>query len=166
MAYFQFEPWNRLQWNLNRNLYVFIPENALENVVWKMSAILSRPRCKYMLLHLQRNFTWIRKLQFANIFSMIDYCTGLYLPQSLHSNILDLDIVRWPKYELQIKYFFDLYFSTSTKLHHHHTAKVVDPTRTTRMPVFWDTPRRPMIIHTSDSHLIQSQNKTKSKLQN
>ena len=39
------------------------------------------------------------------------------------------------------------------------------PTRTTRTPAFWDTPRRPMITHTSDSHQIPSQNNTKSKLQ-
>ena len=40
-------------------------------------------------------------------------------------------------------------------------------TRTTETPAFWDTPRRPMITHshTSDSHQIPSQNKTKSKLQ-
>ena len=38
-------------------------------------------------------------------------------------------------------------------------------TRTTRTPAFWDTPRHPMITHTSDSHQIPSQNKTKSKLQ-
>ena len=37
-------------------------------------------------------------------------------------------------------------------------------TRTTRTPAFWDTPR-PMITHTRDSYQIQSQNKTKSKLQ-
>ena len=30
------------------------------------------------------------------------------------------------------------------------------------MPVFWDTPRRPMIAHTSDSHQIPSQKKTTS----
>ena len=40
-----------------------------------------------------------------------------------------------------------------------------EPTRTTRTPAFWDTPRRPMITHTSDSHQIPSQNNTKSKLQ-
>ena len=28
-------------------------------------------------------------------------------------------------------------------------------TRTTRPPAFWDTPRRPMITHTRDSHQIQ-----------
>ena len=38
-------------------------------------------------------------------------------------------------------------------------------TRTTRTPAFWDTPRRPMITHTKDSHQIPSQNNTKSKLQ-
>ena len=30
---------NKLQWNLNRNQYIFIQENAFENVVWKMAAI-------------------------------------------------------------------------------------------------------------------------------
>ena len=34
------------------------------------------------------------------------------------------------------------------------------------MPAIWEYPRRPMITHhTSDSHQIPSQNKTKSKLQ-
>ena len=33
------------------------------------------------------------------------------------------------------------------------------------MPAFWDTRRRLMITHTSDSHQILSQNKIKSKLQ-
>ena len=35
----------QFQWNLNRNLHIFIQKNAFENVVWKMSAILSRPQC-------------------------------------------------------------------------------------------------------------------------
>ena len=30
---------NKLQWNLNRNEYIFIQENAFENVVWKLAAI-------------------------------------------------------------------------------------------------------------------------------
>ena len=30
---------------LKRNSYIFIQENAFENVVWKMAAILSRPQC-------------------------------------------------------------------------------------------------------------------------
>ena len=38
-------PRNKLQWNLQRNSYVFIPENAFENVVCDISAISSRPQC-------------------------------------------------------------------------------------------------------------------------
>ena len=36
---------NKLQWNLNRNSYIFIQENAFENVVWKMVVILCQPQC-------------------------------------------------------------------------------------------------------------------------
>ena len=35
---------NKLQWNLNRNSYIFIQENAFENVVWKRAGILFRPQ--------------------------------------------------------------------------------------------------------------------------
>ena len=35
---------NKHQWDFNRNSYIFIQENAFENVVWKMAAILSRPQ--------------------------------------------------------------------------------------------------------------------------
>ena len=30
---------NKLQWNLKQNSYIFIQENAIENVVYKMAAI-------------------------------------------------------------------------------------------------------------------------------
>ena len=36
---------NKIQWNFNRNIYIFDQENPFENVVWKMSVILSRPQC-------------------------------------------------------------------------------------------------------------------------
>ena len=36
---------NTFQWNLQRNSYHFIQENAFEMVVWNMAAILSRPQC-------------------------------------------------------------------------------------------------------------------------
>ena len=35
----------KLQWNINRNSYIFIQENALENVVCEMTSILSWPQC-------------------------------------------------------------------------------------------------------------------------
>ena len=38
-------PGDKLQWNLNRNSYIFVQENAFQIVVWKMVAILSRPQC-------------------------------------------------------------------------------------------------------------------------
>ena len=31
--------------NFDRNLYIFVQENAFESVVWKMAAILCRPQC-------------------------------------------------------------------------------------------------------------------------
>ena len=36
---------NKLQWNINRILYIFIRENVFENVVLVMVAILSRSQC-------------------------------------------------------------------------------------------------------------------------
>ena len=36
---------NKVQWKCDRNSYIFIQENALENVVWEMASILSRPQC-------------------------------------------------------------------------------------------------------------------------
>ena len=42
---------NKVQWNFNRNTYIFIQENAFENV-WQMAAILPRHQCvKYFLGH-------------------------------------------------------------------------------------------------------------------
>ena len=39
---------NKLQWNINRNSHIFIQENAHENVVWKIAAILPRSQCVKM----------------------------------------------------------------------------------------------------------------------
>ena len=36
------EPWWKNQWSIYRNWDIFIQENAFENVLWKMAAILSR----------------------------------------------------------------------------------------------------------------------------
>ena len=38
-------PRDKPQWNLNRNSYIFIQENANESVVGKVASILSRPQC-------------------------------------------------------------------------------------------------------------------------
>ena len=36
---------DKLQWKFNRNLNTLIHENAFENVIWEIAAILSRPQC-------------------------------------------------------------------------------------------------------------------------
>ena len=36
---------NKIQWNFNFNSSIFIQENAIEIVVWEMSAILSQLQC-------------------------------------------------------------------------------------------------------------------------
>ena len=38
------DPQEQLKWKLKRNSYVFIQENAIANVVWKMATILYRPQ--------------------------------------------------------------------------------------------------------------------------
>ena len=36
---------NKFQWNFNQNLNSFIQENAFDNVICKIAAILSQPQC-------------------------------------------------------------------------------------------------------------------------
>ena len=36
---------SNFQQNLKQNSYIFIHENALENLIWEMETILSRPQC-------------------------------------------------------------------------------------------------------------------------
>ena len=46
LEYCQLDPQvQKAQWNINRDLYIFIQENASENVVREIAAILSRPQC-------------------------------------------------------------------------------------------------------------------------
>ena len=44
LEYYQFTLGDKLQWNFNRNLKIFIHENTFENVC-KIVSILSRPQC-------------------------------------------------------------------------------------------------------------------------
>ena len=61
-------PRNKLQWNFNRNSYIFIQENAFENVC-KMVAISSQPQCVNDL-----NEIWHKKV-FTNVanISQLDF---------------------------------------------------------------------------------------------
>ena len=43
--YWLIDNWTKLQWKFNHNLSFFFQENAFENAVCKMSAILFEPHC-------------------------------------------------------------------------------------------------------------------------
>ena len=43
LEYFNWTLRNQIQWNFNRNSYIFIQENSFRYVVYEMSAILFRP---------------------------------------------------------------------------------------------------------------------------
>ena len=45
-------PNKQLHWKFNRKWNIFIQGNSLENIVWKMSAILSRSQCVKNILNL------------------------------------------------------------------------------------------------------------------
>ena len=52
---------NKLQWNLNRNPYIFIQGNASENIVRKMAAILSRPQYVKRAVYDYRPSIWMNR---------------------------------------------------------------------------------------------------------
>ena len=51
-TYCQFDPWNKLQWNLQWNSNFFTEENTFENVVSNMLASLFTPQCNNVWLTL------------------------------------------------------------------------------------------------------------------
>ena len=56
---------NKLQCNHNQNSYIFIQENTFENVVCKMSTILSRPQWQCVEINLMRSY-WTFKMRTLN----------------------------------------------------------------------------------------------------
>ena len=66
---------NKLQWNLNQNSYIFIQENAFENVVWKMAAILSRLQCVKHEWHAESGLvTTLRgPIQYRNVLQVLEF---------------------------------------------------------------------------------------------
>ena len=78
-------PGNKLQWNLNRNLYIFIQENTYENGVYEMVSILSQPQwvniCHFFILHTTTEESYIVGLEqdcsnsIANALELLQSCT-------------------------------------------------------------------------------------------
>ena len=58
---------NKLKWNPNQDSYIFFKENALENVVWKMAAILSRPHCVNTVTTTLLSWWWYCEYYFHNL---------------------------------------------------------------------------------------------------
>ena len=74
---------NKLQWHLKINSYHLIQENAFENVVWKMAAILSRPQyveyliilcCSLQCFDATPGFLYWFSLFLLNLFSQCKFC--------------------------------------------------------------------------------------------
>ena len=71
---------NKLQWNFNKNSYIFIQENAFENVVWKMATISSRPQCvKLILIIITFLQTLISKLMSFTMTRLFEYVVKYFL---------------------------------------------------------------------------------------
>ena len=60
---------DKCRWNVDQNLNIFIQENAFENVIWKMAALLSRSQCINEFDH----FDIPEHIFFSNLFK-ITYC--------------------------------------------------------------------------------------------
>ena len=87
---------NKLQWILNRNLYLFIEENALskkiQNFVLTMTAILPRPHCVKYIFCLE---TEMRHQQQNNSYPKISP-TACNEVQCFHSMHLNLYLLIYP----------------------------------------------------------------------
>ena len=88
-------PENKLEWNLNRNLYIFIQENAFQIIVTKLTAILSRPQCVYSNLKKKKDWTWVRygKGSFTN--DKFEFRWILTLPCKLYVIVRTIALI-WP----------------------------------------------------------------------
>ena len=78
---------NKLQWNLKRNSYIFIQENAFENLVLKMAAILFRPQC----VKQTHCVAWSRFLNHRRWAILIDRCLEHKQWKSVYTSMSKLD---------------------------------------------------------------------------
>ena len=83
---------------------------------------------------------------------------------SNHTSCLMWDVITRPGYSFNGGFKYTT-FEVKAMICNCEQLYYTNATRTTRTPAFWDTPCRPMITHTSDSHQTARQNKTKSKFQ-
>ena len=68
-------PRNKLQWNINENSNIFIQNNAFENAVCKMTAILSWPQCDNTFMAYVDGLVQDCSNSIANALELLQSCT-------------------------------------------------------------------------------------------
>ena len=114
---------NKLQWNLNRNSNIFVPENAFETVVCEMVVILSLPQCVKGKLQSSGTIRSNTKHTSPGFFPLNAFCDALHiheLPDTIELYIscciyqiefkgsrllLVAEIQKWYNGSISIKYF-------------------------------------------------------------
>ena len=79
---------NKLQGNFNRNSYIFTQENAFQDVVWKMAAILSQPQCVNWT-NVKYNQWGLKCKQSVYHFVQISICLNSKLQTYTHSKCIN-----------------------------------------------------------------------------
>ena len=71
---------NKLKWNLNRNIYIFIQENAFENVIWEMAIMYRTQYGKVLdiLLNLIIMMTSWQGIMFCNTVALWGESTNIH----------------------------------------------------------------------------------------
>ena len=72
----------KVRWNIDKNANILIEENSFENVVCKMTAILSWPHFSDYILHFQWNQVKCHKVSLMIIKSSLQSCTDGSLSSS------------------------------------------------------------------------------------
>ena len=90
---------NKFQWNLNRYSYIFIQENGFENVVWKMSAILSLPQCVKNTTHLGKMMSNVQIILSVNWPKAADFFLTINI-MFIQMTMVLLDHCPWAQYIL------------------------------------------------------------------
>ena len=87
---------NKLQWNIYRNSYIFIQENAFEYVIWEMAAILSQPQCVNTLYYsIKQQHLWVS----TKVTQLRSNVLMSLLPWSIHMCVnirQNITKIHWP----------------------------------------------------------------------
>ena len=94
---------NKLQWNLNRNSYILIKQNAFKDVIRKMVTILSQPQCvKGGIYHIimVHNIHWyslthVRCGKFKMLMQQGKYLYLIHLPRNISRHFIHIQSIHY-----------------------------------------------------------------------